>query len=83
MLVPALPQASGFDCCSSPARVVKGFQSSTLHGPHGSFPSDTEFYQKETRERGNGRKPLDLILKLDSGLGCGPNGPGWTDPVFG
>ena len=45
--------------------VAKGFVSLELTGPDAPMAVDTEYYQRKIRGRGVGRKPHDVVIKLD------------------
>ena len=47
--------------------VAKGFVSLELTGPDAPRAVDTEYYQRKIRGRGIGRKPHDVVVKLDQG----------------
>ena len=47
--------------------VAKGFVSLELTGPDAPRAVDTEYYQRKIRGRGVGRKPHDVVVKLDQG----------------
>ena len=47
--------------------VAKGFVALELTGPDAPRAVDTEYYQRKIRGRGVGRKPHDVVVKLDQG----------------
>ena len=47
--------------------MAKGFVSLELTGPDAPRAVDTEYYQRKIRGRGVGRKPHDVVVKLDQG----------------
>ncbi|OLP75963.1 hypothetical protein AK812_SmicGene44169 [Symbiodinium microadriaticum] len=59
------PPAVAGDLPSQPRPV--GFQTLIFAGPHGSRACDTEYFQKEVRGRGAGRKSNDLVVRLTEG----------------